>query len=115
MLLTATEPPPELLVNVFPWIEKERMALNVCSKLEGRRGQDNALSALLDLLVYFRRVLLQDAAVFFAMYPSFPIFKFSPFNSVLFQQFFVTRNNYQDRGRYTASACTTSRGRGGNI
>src|ERR1700678_1026491 len=87
MLLTATEPPPELLVNVFPWIEKERMALNVRSKLEGRHGQDNALSALLDLLVYFRRVLLQDAAVLSAMYPCFPIFKFSPCDSVLFQQF----------------------------
>jgi hypothetical protein len=77
----------ELLTAIFPWIEDERAALDLRVQQIGRRANDYALRNFLLLLVWFRRVLLQDAAVIYHSHPSCQIFGFAPFNTTAFKQF----------------------------
>jgi hypothetical protein len=81
------EPPEELLGQVFPWLERERDALNERRLSKGRNGQDAALTKFLELLLVLRRIILQDAAVLAAKYPTCPLFKHPPFNSPIFRAF----------------------------
>jgi len=81
------EPPTELLTAIFPWIEDERAALDLRVQQIGRRANDYTLRNFLLLLVWFRRVLLQDAAVIYHSHPSCQIFGFAPFNTPAFKQF----------------------------
>lgn len=81
------EPPPELLAQIFPWIEQESAALQQREHDLGRAGRDIALKGFLQLLTWLRRVLLQDAAVLFTLRPSCPIFGFAPFRSQAFHDF----------------------------
>jgi hypothetical protein len=46
-----------------------------------------ALKQFLHLLVWLRKVLLQDAAVLFTQDPTFPIFRYSIFQSTAFRTF----------------------------
>ncbi|KAF8999026.1 hypothetical protein BDZ89DRAFT_1147867 [Hymenopellis radicata] len=81
------EPPPELIQNVFPWIEQERAALAARRKSVGHLANDPALDGFLDLLLELRRVLLQDGAVLYSQFPGAPLFTHFPFNTVVFRQF----------------------------
>jgi Centromere DNA-binding protein complex CBF3 subunit, domain 2 len=53
----------------------------------GRRANDYALRNFLRLLIWFRRVLLQDAVVIYQSHPSCAIFGFAPFNTPTFKLF----------------------------
>jgi len=83
----AAVPPPELLAQIFPWIEAEEAALDEREHYLGHVGRDTAPRGFLQLLKWFRLVLLQDAAVLFTLRPSCAIFSFAPFRSTLFREF----------------------------
>ncbi|PPR07312.1 hypothetical protein CVT24_007513, partial [Panaeolus cyanescens] len=84
------EPPHELVSALFPWVESEQQAYNARLSAEGSKAQDESLRCLLELLIYLRRVLLQDAAILFQEFPDAPIFSFFPFNTPLFREFSAT-------------------------
>ena len=63
------------------------MALDQRIQNTGRCAADYALCNFLRLLVWFRRVLMQDAAVIYHSHPSCQIFDFAPFNTPTFKQF----------------------------
>ncbi|THH17357.1 hypothetical protein EW146_g3440 [Bondarzewia mesenterica] len=92
------EPPAELMAAVFPWVEREQNALNSRSNIVTTAGQpdvghcknatDLALQQFLRVLIWFRRVLLQDAAIIISRHgPDFSIFHFPPFNTPAFRSF----------------------------
>lgn len=80
------EPPAELLAAVFPWVEQEQDRLTQ-RQASCSNSDDIALKQFLRLLLWLRRVLLQDCAILMAKYPSCPLFQHPPFNSPVFQQF----------------------------
>lgn len=82
-----SDPPPELLRQIYPWIEKEYADFRERRQKLGRIAQDPALQFFLDLLLELRRVLLQDAAILYTRYPGTPIFQHSPLNTQLFRDF----------------------------
>ena len=79
------EPPLSLLQLLFPWAEAEEQALQERRQSIGKNGEDYALKHFLHLLIRFRRIILQDAAVLFSKYPESPFFNFAPFNSPEFR------------------------------
>ncbi|PPR03299.1 hypothetical protein CVT24_012607 [Panaeolus cyanescens] len=79
-------PPNELICSIFPWLSVEERAYNH-RLLEKKEAKDGALRYLLNLLLYLRLVLVQDAAVLYQENPECPIFEFAPFNSDLFRSF----------------------------
>jgi hypothetical protein len=83
------EPPSDLLAEIFPWIEAEEAALDERERSVGRPARDIALKGFLWLLKWFRRVLLQDAAVLFTLHPLCAIFGFAPFRSKSFRDFAI--------------------------
>ncbi|KAH9178186.1 hypothetical protein EDB89DRAFT_1151070 [Lactarius sanguifluus] len=83
----ALEPPAELLAAVFPWVEQEQDKLAQRQAASGSQSADIALKQFLRLLVWLRRVLLQDCAILFAKYPSCAMFRYPPFNDPAFRQF----------------------------
>ncbi|GBE80419.1 hypothetical protein SCP_0301340 [Sparassis crispa] len=82
----ALKPPSELLAQVFPWIEQEQAALETRIQ-DNPLAQDYALRHFLRLMLWLRRVLLQDAMILCAMQPSAPVFAFAPFNTPAFHTF----------------------------
>ncbi|KJA13263.1 hypothetical protein HYPSUDRAFT_59993 [Hypholoma sublateritium FD-334 SS-4] len=80
-------PPSDLMDQIFPWVEDEQRALSRRAEGNGIHGRDNSLVLFLDLLIFLRKVLLQDAAVLFSSYPNCPVFKYPPFNSTSFHEF----------------------------
>ena len=54
------------------------------------RNHDAALKRFLELLIAFRRVILQDTAVLFSQSPTLSLFSFEPFNSNSFRLFAAT-------------------------
>jgi hypothetical protein len=86
-LFLNTEPPSELMQQVFPWIEKEQAALEARSAANSN-ARDFALKHFLTLLKWLRRVLLQDVAVLSTSSHGFiPLFDFAPFNMAAFRTF----------------------------
>ncbi|GBE83282.1 hypothetical protein SCP_0503300 [Sparassis crispa] len=79
-------PPSEFLAQVFPWIEQEQAALKTRIQ-DNLLAQDYALCHFLRLMLWLRRVLLQDAAILCTMQPSAPVFAFAPFNTPAFHTF----------------------------
>jgi hypothetical protein len=80
------DPPPELLSQIFPWIEDQQAALvdrERCNPL----ARDIALAQFLNLLIWLRTVILQDTAVLYCEYPRLPLFQYLPFNSAAFHAF----------------------------
>jgi Centromere DNA-binding protein complex CBF3 subunit, domain 2 len=71
---------------VFPWVEREQAAL-LARVRSNPLANDMALKQFLNLLVWLRKVLLQDAAVLFSQDPSCPIFQCSIFCSAAFHSF----------------------------
>ena len=78
--------PAELLCTVFPWIEEQRAKLDARFALDARM-QDYALRNFLELLVWLRLVLLQDAVILFNEHPECGVWNFAPFNTPGFRQF----------------------------
>ena len=83
-------PPSDIMNQIFPWAEEELHALSCRVEKHGIHGRDNSLVLFLNLLIFLRKVLLQDAAVLFSRYPDFPLFKYPPFNSSKFHEFSAT-------------------------
>ncbi len=81
------EPPAELISQIFPWVEAEHAALEEREHRLGRPAQDIALRQFLHLLVWLRRVLLQDVAMLFSQKPACPVFQFPLFHSTSFRSF----------------------------
>jgi hypothetical protein len=77
----------DLLKTVFPWIEEEQAALDSRVQCIGRCANDYALRNFLWVLLWFQRVLLQDAALIYHSHPSCKIFDFVPFNTLAFKHF----------------------------
>src|SRR6266404_3905572 len=73
------EPPAELISQIFPWVEAEHRL--------GCPAQDITLRQFLHLLVWLRRVLLQDVAMLFSQKPACPVFQFPLFRSTSFRSF----------------------------
>ncbi len=76
----ALEPPPELLLKVFPQVEdweEELRDANICMATTGH----------LKLLRYLRKVLIQDAAVLQLSHPDFYAWKHEIFSSPIFQKY----------------------------
>jgi hypothetical protein len=80
------DPPLELVHQVFPWIEQEQAALEARSAANPNT-RDFALKHFLTLLLWLRRVLLQDAAILSTTHSSLPIFAYAPFNTAAFHAF----------------------------
>jgi hypothetical protein len=83
------DPPAELLAKVFPWVEEEQAALLVRARANPL-ANDMALKQFLQLLIWLRRVLLQDAAVLFSHNPTCPIFQHPIFQTAAFHRFSAT-------------------------
>ncbi|TFY74023.1 hypothetical protein EWM64_g9989 [Hericium alpestre] len=80
------EPPGDLLCLLFPWVEQEQRALAVRMQ-QSCLAIDIALESFLKVLLWFRRVLLQDAAILYCRNSTYPIFNLPPFNSQAFRNF----------------------------
>jgi len=65
-------------MEIFPWLEDELAAYNTRHK-QNTRNTDIALSNFLNVLSWFRTVLLQDLAILSGAYPNLSILSFHPF------------------------------------
>lgn len=74
---------------MFPWVEQEQAALQLRADSDPR-AKDIALKSFLGLLLWLRRVLLQDCAVLYSQYPNCAMFRFAPFNTLSFRTFAQT-------------------------
>lgn len=83
---TFTDPPNEILEQLFPWIEQEQAAL-LSREHANPLARDIALRQFLSTMISFRRVLVQDLAVLFTQTPQALIYTFAPFNSTVFREF----------------------------
>lgn len=79
-------PPEELLANIFPWVEGELEALRRRVAAD-RRCEDYALRHFLAVLQWFRRVILQDAAILYSTDSSYALWTYPPFCTSAFQSF----------------------------
>ncbi|KAJ6620586.1 hypothetical protein B0H10DRAFT_1945895 [Mycena sp. CBHHK59/15] len=80
------DPPAAILSVLFPWVEAEVTALD--SRYDKNKlALDTALKQLLKVFIFFRRVLVQDAAVLYTKNPHASLFKYAPFNSTSFRLF----------------------------
>jgi Centromere DNA-binding protein complex CBF3 subunit, domain 2 len=70
-------------------VEAEQAALHA-RQASGIKSSDIALKQFLRLLLWLRRVLLQDCAVLYSRYPSCGIFRYAPFNTPTFREFSST-------------------------
>ncbi|KAJ4475105.1 hypothetical protein C8R41DRAFT_923707 [Lentinula lateritia] len=84
------QPPPTLLASLFPWVEEEQQALAERRQLCGKRAEDYSLDQFLSLLLYLRVVLLQNAALIYVEHPDSHIFKYTPFDSMIFRDWAQT-------------------------
>lgn len=71
---------------MFPWVEQEQAALLLRTQ-KNPLSNDMALKQFLQLLIWLRTVLLQDAAVLFTQDSTLPIFRYSIFWSATFHTF----------------------------
>lgn len=84
------QPPSALITSIFPWIEDEQRALADRRQQYGKRGEDYALDQFLNLLIFLRVVLLQDAALIYVEHPDCRVFNYAPFDSTLFRDWAET-------------------------
>ena len=96
--------PPEALINtLFPWAEEEQLALVRRQREHGLVASDIALEHFLKMLIWLRRVIVQDAAVLAIKYLSCQLFTHPPFNTPLFHSFVVgsskTLHDAEDEAR----------------
>jgi hypothetical protein len=80
-------PLPMLLKTLFPWVEEEQDSYAKRVDEHGQKATDYALKNFLEVLQWFRTVILQDAAVLFSKYPNFPLWTYAPFNTHEFAAF----------------------------
>ncbi|TFY74110.1 hypothetical protein EWM64_g9902, partial [Hericium alpestre] len=80
------DPPQDLLLCVFPWVEEQESAL-LTHQAAHHFASDIALYQFLRVLKWFRWVLLQDAAVLFCQYPWLPFFRHAPFDGTQFHEY----------------------------
>ncbi len=76
-----------LLETIFPWVEEEQDAYAKQLNEHGRKATDYVLKNFLEVLAWFRTIILQDAAVLFSKYPKCALWTFAPFNTCEFQDF----------------------------
>lgn len=71
---------------LFPWVESEEQKRQERRNDLGKRAEDIALKNFLELLVYIRPIIVQDAAILSVKYPDCSFFKHPPFNSSTFRE-----------------------------
>ena len=81
-----TVPPPVLMEQIFPFIEQAQQDLKERTR-SSQLMTDIALRQFLAILLWFRLVLLQDAALLFGTHPELPMFHFKPFNTQHFRDY----------------------------
>jgi len=81
-----TEPPADLLSDIFPWVEQQQAALEARTS-SSKLSRDIALKQFLRLLAWLRVVVLQDCALIYAKHPECPLFRFAPFTYLSFKMF----------------------------
>ncbi|KAJ3741059.1 hypothetical protein EV360DRAFT_76778 [Lentinula raphanica] len=96
------EPPSTLLREIFPWVEAEQAALAARRDQHGKRAEDYALIQFLKLLLFLRRVLLQDAAILFTDFPNSFIFSIAPFDSSVFRDWASSASSVVERAESCA-------------
>ena len=74
------------MAQLFPWLESQKSALAERVK-QNYLNRDIALVSFFELLHWFRRVLLQDAALLYVKNPQFHLWRYAPFSSVAFHDF----------------------------
>jgi hypothetical protein len=80
---SSIEPPPHLQERVFPWVEEEILALGEREK-KGPQYRDMALRSFLNLLLWLRLVILQDAPFHIEIARQSYLWTVEPFSSVEF-------------------------------
>lgn len=73
--------------SLFPWVEAEQERYTARLEKYGKKAKDLALKNFLELLIEFRKIILQDAAILSIRYPECPLWSFAPFNSQEFKVF----------------------------
>ena len=79
-------PPNDLVAQIFPWVEQELAALNDRVR-HNRYTEDYALRHFLRLLIFLRKIIIQDAALLFALCPNANIWTYFPFSDPQFHAF----------------------------
>ncbi|KAG2095326.1 hypothetical protein BD769DRAFT_1394918 [Suillus cothurnatus] len=79
-------PLPALMEEIFPFIEQAQQDLKDHTQ-HSQLTTDIALHQFLSVLLWFRLVLLQDAALLYTKHPKIPVFCFKPFNTQCFQDY----------------------------
>jgi hypothetical protein len=72
--------------EIFPFIEQAQQDLKERTQ-RSQLATDIALRQFLSVLLWFRLVLLQDAALLFAKHPELSMFRFKPFNAQRFRDY----------------------------
>ncbi|KAF5310463.1 hypothetical protein D9611_012258 [Ephemerocybe angulata] len=80
-------PPDELCSLIFPWIEQEETAYEIRVVQDSAKARDQSLVNFLEVLRWFRRILLQDMAALAWKHPEVPFLRFAPFNTESFRSF----------------------------
>lgn len=96
------EPPQQLISMIFPWVDDELAAYEARLIEHGPRATDFSLKNFLILLIEFRPILLQDAAVLYQSYPDLKVWNYLPFNTPLFQSFSRGSTDVMDRAEADA-------------
>lgn len=77
------KPPESLLKIIFPRIEESyEMVMSL-----PRNKRDKAAAAFLQMMQWFREVILQDAVELKALYPNSPLWSHTPFNTREFMEY----------------------------
>ncbi|KAK7013279.1 hypothetical protein R3P38DRAFT_3207375 [Favolaschia claudopus] len=79
-------PPEDVVEALFTFVEPELRKLAE-RRAQKREAEDYALRQFLELFVWLRVVLVQDAALLFTACPNAPIFQYPPFDSLSFRAF----------------------------
>ena len=82
-----SEPPEHVAAAIFPFIEKAEENLRLRVEKEGQVAKDQALTYMLEMMRWLRRVLVQDAAALRAIDPNIDILSFHPFTTADFIAF----------------------------
>ncbi|KAK7053517.1 hypothetical protein R3P38DRAFT_3254085 [Favolaschia claudopus] len=96
------QPPDDVVEALFPFVEPE---LDMLATRRGnkRQAEDYALTDFLKMLIWFRTVLVQDAALLYVAHPEAELWNYPPFHSPSFRNFARTSATAIKRAEEDAS------------
>jgi hypothetical protein len=87
-LTLLSDPPEDLLPMFFPWVEEEQAKYQERVQMHGLgKARDYMLEELFKVLLWFRMVILQDAAILSCRYPGCQLWNYPPFNTDHFRSY----------------------------